>query len=248
MGSPSGPNGMPRQGQMMRSPHMPGQPHPNGNASSPGRFNRFGEPSPNLNIQPPYGYDHGQPSPISPMNGNQSYGPGPNSQRPYGAPHPGKMDQDPSARRMMRNRDISDPPMVSPAQHDQMNQRDGHRSAPPHQNGNIVAPPLPPINPRRKTNIMADYVRRPDDGVPMNGNRMPMSPVSADEGRGAHGAFAPSDDEGPSSYRQRLRKATSEANGMNSRARSLRNSPPQPMAPPPLPPSMTGNGMPGGMI
>lgn len=248
IGSPSGPNGMPRQGQMMRAPHLPGQPFPNSNAS-PGRFNRFGEPSPNLNIQPPYGYDHGQPSPISPMQGGQSpYGPGPNSQRPYGVQHPGKMDQDPSARRMMRPRDTSDPPMVSPAAQDPMGKRDGHRSAPTHQNGNVVAPPLPPINPRRKTNIMADYVRRPDDGIPMNGSRMPMSSVSGDEGRGTHGAFAPSDDEGPASYRQRLRKAASEANGMNSRARSLRNSPPHPMAPPPLPPSMTGNGLPGGMI
>ncbi|KAH7157743.1 hypothetical protein B0J13DRAFT_581781 [Dactylonectria estremocensis] len=250
MGSPSGPNGMPRQGQMMRSPHLPGPPYSNGNAS-PGRFNRLGEPSPNLNPPAPYGYDHGQPSPISPMNGGQPlYGPGPKSPRPYHAQQPqhsGKMDQDLSTWRVMRTRDASDPPMVSPAPHDLMAQRDGPRGAQGHQNGNIVAPPLPPINPRRKTNIMADYVRRSDDG-PSNGGRMAMGPGNGDESRGTWGQFAPSDDEGPATYRQRLRKATSEANGMNSRARSLRNSPPHPMAPPPLPSSMTGNGLPGGMI
>ncbi|KPM39608.1 hypothetical protein AK830_g6940 [Neonectria ditissima] len=252
MGSPSGPGpgGMPRQGPMaLRPQHMPNQPFPNGSAS-PGRFNRFGEPSPNMqaNMQPHhYGYEHGQPSPNSPMTGGPSpYGhPGPNSQRPFGG-HAGNMEQDPSARRMMRNRDVPDMQMSSSASHGAMGQRDGPRGGQAHQNG-MTAPPLPPINPRRKTNIMADYVSRPDEGT-LGVHRMPMSPVSADEGRGGHGAFGASDDEGPAAYRQRLRKAASEANGLNSRARSLRNSPPQPMVPPPMPPSVTGNGMPGGMI
>ncbi|KAK7422938.1 hypothetical protein QQZ08_009296 [Neonectria magnoliae] len=250
MGSPSGPgpNGMPRQGPMaLRPQHMPNQPYPNGSAS-PGRFNRFGEPSPNPNMQPNhYGYEHGQPSPISPMNGGPSpYGQaGPNSQRPFGG-HPGNMEQDPSARRMVRNRDMPDLQMPSSASHGAMGQRDGPRGGPAHQNG-MAAPPLPPINPRRKTNIMADYVARPDEST-LGVHRMPMSPVSADEGRGGHGAFGVGDDEGPAAYRQRLRKAASEANGLNSRARSLRNSPSQPMVPPPMPPNVTGNGMPGGMM
>ncbi|KAH6894453.1 hypothetical protein B0T10DRAFT_399448 [Thelonectria olida] len=240
-----GPNGVPRQGPMMRSPSHP---RPSGTAS-PVRLNRFGEPSPNLNR----GFDHGQPSPVSPMNGGPSpYGPP--SQRSF-PQHPGNMDFDHSAKRMMRPRDPSDPPLLSPNSQGPMGQRGGispsmHGTMSSNQNGNMngnmSAPPLPPINPRRKTNPMNDFARRSEDEAAMRG-RFPISPVSGDESRGGHGAFA-SDDEGPAQYRQRLRKATSEANGMNARARSLRNSPPHPSMPPPMPPSMSGNSMPGGMI
>ncbi|KAF4968476.1 hypothetical protein FZEAL_10391 [Fusarium zealandicum] len=249
MGSPIGANGMPRQGPMMRSqmmpgpdmrrsPHMPPQPHPGGNAS-PGRFNRSDN---SLHIQPAYGHDSGQPSPISPLSGAPSpYGPpGTGPRGPYGAPYPGGM---------MRNRDMSEPSIKSATS--QTGHRDGLRPAHPglnggaastpnlHSNMTMTAPPLPPINPRRKnTNpAMSDAT--------LGSHHHPMSPVSGDEHRGG---FRSDDDDGAGLYRQRLRKATSEANGMNARARSMRQSPPHPMAPPPLPPSMSSNTLPGGMI
>ncbi|KAF4465852.1 hypothetical protein FALBO_7296 [Fusarium albosuccineum] len=244
MGSPIGPNGMPRQGPMLRSPmmpgqdmrrspHMPPQPYPGGNAS-PGRFNR---PDNNLNIQPAHGYDAGQPSPISPLNGAPSpYGPpGTGPRGPYGGPYSGGM---------MRNRDMSEPSIMSPTS--QMGYRDGLRPGPgfnggaastPNLHGNMTAPPLPPINPRRKNTgaTLSDAT--------MNAHHLPKGPANGDEHRGG---FRSDDDDGLN--RQRLRKATSEANGMNVRARSMRHSPPQSMAPPPMPPSMSSNRLPGGMI
>lgn len=243
MGSPVGPNGMPRQGPMLRSPplpgqdmrrspHMPPQQYPSGNAS-PGRFNRHGD---NLNIQPVHGFDSGQPSPIS-LNGPQ---------RPFVGHQPGSMEQlDPSMRRTARNRDMSEPSMMPPTYG---NYRDGlPRPGPPGFNGpiastpnlrNMTAPPLPPINPRRKNTGLGDAT--------MSAHHLPMSPVSADEGRA--GPFMSDDDDGANRHSQRLRKATSEANGLNVRARSMRQSPPRPIAPPSLPPSMSSNVLPGGMI
>jgi hypothetical protein len=76
-------------------------------------------------------------------------GPGPSPQRPYEPPYPGGM---------MRNRDMSEPSIKSPTS--QMGYRDGLRPGPAGLNGgaistsnlhsNMTAPPLPPINPRRK--------------------------------------------------------------------------------------------------
>ncbi|KAJ4254425.1 hypothetical protein NW762_010023 [Fusarium torreyae] len=255
MGSPVGLNGKPRQGPMMRSPmmpgpdmrrspHMPPQPYPSN--ASPGRFNR---PENSLHIHPVHGHDSGQPSPISPLPAAPSphgasspygfpghgHGPGPQGiQRPYGPPYPGGM---------MRNRDMSEPSIKSPTS--QMGYRDGLRAGPAGLNGgaastpnlhsNMTAPPLPPINPRRKnTGTLGD--------APMNGHHLPMNPANGDEHRGG---FRSDDDEGAGMYRQRLRKATSEA---NVRARSMQQNPPPPMAPPPLPPSMSSNALPGGMI
>ncbi|KAM0440067.1 hypothetical protein ACHAPT_001170 [Fusarium lateritium] len=246
MTSPMGPNGMPRQGPMLRSPmipgqdmrrspHMPPQPYPGSNAS-PGRFNR---PDNNLHIQPGHGYDAGQPSPITPLSGAPSpYGPpGAGPQRLYGAPYSGGA---------MRTRDMSEPSIMSPTSH--MAPRDGLRPVPaglnggaastPNLHGNMSAPPVPPINPRRKNTGTTL-----SDGT--MGSHHPLSAAGGDEHRGG---FRSEDDEGAALYRQRLRKATSEANGMNVRARSMRQSPPQPMAPPPLPPSMSSNALPGGMI
>ncbi|KAF5670554.1 hypothetical protein FHETE_4461 [Fusarium heterosporum] len=253
LGSPVGPNGKPRQGPMMRAPMMPGQdmrrsPHMqpqqySGNVS-PGRFNR---PENSLHIQPVHGQNSGQPSPISPLNGNSPShggaspygfpGPGAGPQRPYGHAHPGGM---------VRNRDILEPSIKSPPS--QMGYRDGLRPGPaglnsgamstPNLHGNMTAPPLPPINPRRKNTGTAL------GDATMNAHHIPMnSGISNDQRSGLR-----SDNEDDAGlYHQRLRKATSEANGMNSRARSMHQAP-QPMAPPPLPPSMSSNAVPGGMI
>ncbi|KAJ4190260.1 hypothetical protein NW767_005888 [Fusarium falciforme] len=246
LASPMGPNGMPRQGPMLRSQMMPGQdmrrsPHvpPQsfavGNAS-PGRFNR---PDNNLHIQPGHGYDAGQPSPITPLSGAPSpYGPpGAGPRGPYGGPYPGGV---------MRNRDMSEPSIMSPTS--QMGPRDALRPGPgglnggaastPNLHGNMTAPPLPPINPRRKNTGTTL-----GDGT--MGSHHPLSAAGGDEHRAG---FRSEDDDSAGLYRQRLRKATSEANGMNVRARSMRQSPPHPMAPPPLPPSMSSNVLPGGMI
>lgn len=245
LGSPVGVNGKPRQGPMMRapmapgqemrrSPHMPPQqPYP-GNAS-PGRFNR---PENSLHIHPAHGYDLGQPSPISPLNGTPSpngfpsHGPG--SQRPYGPgpPMPGGM---------MRNRDMSEPSMKPFGS--QMGPRPGLAAlsggavSTPNLHSNMTAPPLPPINPRRKNTGAAL------GDATMNTHHRPMSPGNPMEQRGFRGE----DDEGPGQHRQRLRKATSEAN-VNARARSMLQNPPPPMAPPPMPPSTSSNALPGGMI
>ncbi|KAH7235668.1 hypothetical protein BKA59DRAFT_280184 [Fusarium tricinctum] len=250
MGSPAGPNGKPRQGPLMRAPMMPGQdmrrsPHMQpqqypGNVS-PGRFNR---PDNSLHIQPVHGHNSGQPSPISPLNGAPSphggsspYGfPGP--QRPYGPPHPGGM---------MRNRDMSETSIKSLPP--QMGYRDGLRPGPvglnsgavstPDLHGSMTAPPLPPINPRRKNTGTAL------GDATMNAHHLPPGSGIANDSRGAHRS---DDEDSAGLYRQRLRKATSEANGMNARARSMHQTPPPPMAPPPLPPSMSSNAVPGGMI
>jgi hypothetical protein len=246
LASPMGPNGMPRQGPMLRSqmmsgqdmrrsPHMPPQSFAAGNAS-PGRFNR---PDNNLHIQPGHGYDAGQPSPITPLSGAPSpYGPpGAGPRGPYGGPYPGGV---------MRNRDMSEPSIMSPTS--QMAPRDALRPGPgglnggavstPNLHGNMTAPPLPPINPRRKNTGTTL-----GDGT--MGSHHPLSAAGGDEHRAG---FRSEDDDSAGLYRQRLRKATSEANGMNVRARSMRQSPPHPMAPPPLPPSMSSNVLPGGMI
>ncbi|KAF9771697.1 hypothetical protein IL306_010669, partial [Fusarium sp. DS 682] len=246
MGSPVGNNGKPRQGPMMRAPMMPGQDmrrsprmppqHYAGNASRPDN---------SLHIHPVYGHDSGHPSPISPLNGAPSPhgGPSPHGfpgpQRPYGSPYPGGM---------MRNRDMPEPSINQPMS--PMGHRDGLGPGPgpglnggavstPNLHSNSTAPPLPPINPRRK-NTGATLA----EGT-MSANRRPMSPSMANDQR----VGFPSDDEdGPGMNRQRLRKATSEANGMNARARSMHQAPPPPMAAPPLPPSMSSNAVPGGYI
>jgi hypothetical protein len=246
LGSPVGVNGKPRQGPMMRAPMMPGQemrrsPHmppqqPYPGTASPGRFNR---PENSLHIHPAHGYDLGQPSPISPLNGapspNGFPGHGPGSQRPYGPgpPVPGGM---------MRNRDMSEPSIKSSG-----SPMGYHRPGPaplnggtvstPNLHGNVTAPPLPPINPRRKNTGVAL------GDATMNAHHRPMSPGTPIEQRGFRGE----DDEGAGLYRQRLRKATSEAN-VNARARSMLQNPPPPMAPPPMPPSTSSNALPGGMI
>ncbi|CAM1502406.1 Fc.00g043900.m01.CDS01 [Cosmosporella sp. VM-42] len=267
MGHPYGPNGMPRQNPMMRSPGMPGpdmkrSPHmpPQPYLGSPGRFNRS-ESAQNLTVAPFAAYEPGQPSPMSLKNGAPSpYGPGGmSSTRSQGQPHPNNMDPHHPSNRMMRTRDISEPsfsqaPAVQSDGSQGLRTRSGSiigaAASTPNLHGNMSAPPVPPINPRRKNNMLGGFMRRSEDEMSLSSSHLPMSPVSADDG---HGAFTSDDDERAGRFRQKLRKATSEAQGLNSRARSMRNSPPQPMNRPPLPPNMVNNntmpgGYPGGMI
>ncbi|KAH7020908.1 uncharacterized protein B0I36DRAFT_434854 [Microdochium trichocladiopsis] len=130
---------------MRRSPMMSPQPHP----GSPART-----PQPNYagpgGLQPPNGraYDAGQPSPISPMPSPFLSGApkSPNGlparpSEPQGYPE-GKMQR-------VRPRGPSEAAMMQPASHDL---RDRNRTGGPRMNGNSPshAPPLPPINPRRR--------------------------------------------------------------------------------------------------
>lgn len=254
MGLPHGPNGMPRQGPMMRapgvpgqdmkrSPHMPPQPYQSGNIS-PNRFKRS-ESAQNLSAQPYGNYDQGQPHPVSPINGAPS---------PYGAPsprpHAGNLDPHHPANRLMRTRDFSEPAFASPPSQPAMGSRSRSGSliqaaaSTPNLHGNLSAPPVPPINPRRKNNILGGFMRRSEDEMSMSSPHLPMSSARNDNG---HPSRSPSEDDNGRSH-QSLRKATSEAHGLNVRARSMRNSPPQPLTRPPLPPTMSGSGLPGGMI
>ena len=264
MGLPHGPNGMPRQGPMLRSPgmpdmkrspHMPPQPYQTGNVS-PGRFKRS-ESAQNLTVQAYGGYEPGQPSPISPLNGAPSpYGlPNGPSPRPQGPPHSGSLDPNHPANRMMRTRDFSEPSFASPPPQQSLGSRSRSGSllqaaaSTPNLHANMTAPPVPPINPRRKNNMMGGLMRRSEDEMTMSSPHLPMSPARNDDG---HLPSTSDDDNGSNGrFHQKLRKATSEAHSMNVRARSMRNSPPQPLNRPPLPPPMAGqpgHALPGGMI
>ncbi|KFH45442.1 hypothetical protein ACRE_037650 [Hapsidospora chrysogenum ATCC 11550] len=103
-------------------------------------------------------------------------------------------------------------------------------------------PPLPPINPRRK-GIGSPLPR--DDQPVSAGPRIPANP----DMRGGRGPLLMSEEEnGVAQYRQRLRKVTSENNGLSSRGRPERTSPPY-GSPRPHPQSTApGGNLPGGMI
>ncbi|KAF7547946.1 hypothetical protein G7046_g8852 [Stylonectria norvegica] len=268
------PNGMPRQGPMLRSPgpppdmkrspHMPPQAYNSGN-ESPGRFNRRPSDPPHSLPMQPYagGYESGQPSPMS-LNGAPSpYGPpGMSAQRPRGPPQPRPVEShDAAMRRMMQRREMSEPGYGQTTSQLPTAQMDGPQGSRPrtgslitaaastpnlHSSSPMSVPPVPPINPRRK-NMLGGFMRRSEDETTMSSPHLPMSPVGSDGGKGM---LPTSDDDSNSrgGFRQKLRKATSEAQGLNSRARSMRHSPPQPLSRPPLPPSMSSGAMPGGMI
>ncbi|EFQ34368.1 hypothetical protein CGRA01v4_13822 [Colletotrichum graminicola] len=229
-----------------RSPIMPPQPYPKPLDRSA---------SGNLAIQSRRrGPESGQPSPISPMApipspsipASQSTPSLVPSRRPSAPPMPspnseahGNNRLDETMKRVVRKQDISEPtfvsstsrvPTVSLPETSDSRSRSGSRarsgsilgaaSSTPNLHATMVAhanaPPLPPINPKRR-NMMS---RRGEDGDASS----PLSPPPGASGE--NGAFFLGDeDEGSSQHR--LRKATSEANGMNMRARLPRvNSPP----------------------
>lgn len=155
---------------------------------------------------------------------------------------------DSSSRKPVRKMDISEPVLVSTTSHVPTVQLDGHEYGRP-RNGSMLssaastpnlhaaaalvgAPPLPPINPRRKNTPVGRG--RGDEEASIVSPRMP-------------GGFDFSDDENSlEQHRQRLRRATSESNNLNGRAR---NSPPRLHNRPPLPHSnMPSGNMPGGLI
>ncbi|OTA99744.1 hypothetical protein M426DRAFT_76185 [Hypoxylon sp. CI-4A] len=137
-----------------RSPIMPPQPYP---GSAQDKQSRFASNN-NLHVQTSRGYDSNQASPISPMRSPFSRDPStpvtlPSSPHPSASPNrandnaaPGVND---SMRRKIKTKDISDPtfimstsrvPTVALPEAPQSRSRSNSRSA----------PPLPPINPRRR--------------------------------------------------------------------------------------------------
>jgi hypothetical protein len=119
--------------------------------------------------------------------------------------------------------------------------RVGAAASTPNLHGSPSAPPLPPINPRRKT-----LTRYSDDEASGSPPPMPMSP---DKPNGHRGPMRMSDDEDASShYRQRLRQAAISPTGLSDRGRPRRASPPYDPARPPYVQNNVSGGLPGGMI
>ncbi|KND90615.1 hypothetical protein TOPH_04674 [Tolypocladium ophioglossoides CBS 100239] len=157
---------------------------------------------------------------------------------------------DPSSRRMGRKRDVSDQTFGSPVLQGPSSPHDGQpysRSrngsllgaavSTPNLHSTMVAPPLPPINPRRK-NGHGGFVHRGEEGTPVGSHRMPPG-VSED----VYGGTVSDDEGGLDMYRQGVRRMTSDAHGR------MRHSPPRGTVRPPLPHANMSNGnLPGGMI
>lgn len=158
-----------------RSPIMPPQGYPGG---QPARANQgyFG-PNGNLNVHPSHGYDSNQPSPISPIpspfanSAPATPGGLPSPQRPPLAPTP-HVNSDGSEvpglneamKRPVKKRDISEPTFVMstsrvptvelPPEAATNRSRSNSRSPSNSKADSYAAPPLPPINPRRRQDTL----------------------------------------------------------------------------------------------
>lgn len=120
----------------------------------------------------------------------------------------------------------------------------GAAASTPNLRNGASAPPLPPINPLRKTGRPGQQ-RHSDDE--QRGSQQPsMSPIKS---RGAREApVSPDDDVGPEAYRQRRRMISSDVNGVHGRVRGMRTSPPHPPSRPAPAPGHMMSEMQGGMI
>ncbi|KAH7311636.1 hypothetical protein B0I35DRAFT_68069 [Stachybotrys elegans] len=210
----SGGNG--RDGNTMRSPGLPGTdirrspimpPHPypgkDGPPRSPyGRTDTRG----GLHVQPSgRPYDSGAPSPVSP-HGGRMY-------PPNGAPPMGPYSP--------RGREMSEGSVSSLPDGGLMSDLDNPRlrlgglagptSSTPNLHANGSAPPLPPINPRRR-NGRTPFGSAGDDGSV-------ASHSSDSRDRSPAPLYMSEDDGGLGSWRQRLRKVTSEVNVAAPRSR-----------------------------
>ncbi|KAK2017390.1 hypothetical protein LZ32DRAFT_24834 [Colletotrichum eremochloae] len=193
--------------------------------------------------------------------------PSPKSEAPAG----NRLDD--SMRRVVKKKDISEPtfvsstsrvPTVALPETSESRSRSGSRarsgsilgaaSSTPNLHATLVAhanaPPLPPINPKRRNMIGAMMGRRGEDDGANSSPLLPPPRISGEHADDSHSAFSVSDDEdGTGSSRRRLRKANSEANSMNVRARLARgNSPPDMPSPTAKTGGINNGSMPGGMI
>ncbi|TQN66987.1 hypothetical protein CSHISOI_08459 [Colletotrichum shisoi] len=204
------------------------------------------------------------------------------SRRPSAPPVPSPNYENPAASRLdepmkrtVRKRDISEPtfvsstsrvPTVALPETSESRSRSGLRSRSGSMLGGAAstpnlhaimqahanAPPVPPINPKRRNMIGSMMGRRGEDDSGASSPHPTFSPppVLGERGGDSHSAFSVSDEEdGSGSQRRRLRKTISEANGMNMRARLARgNSPPNMPAPTAMTGGLNNGSMPGGMI
>lgn len=194
------------------------------------------------------------------------------SQPPAPGPEVGKGTArlDESMKRVVRKQDISEPTFVSstsrvptvnlPEEETRSRSGSGSRSrsgsllrggqltaSSPNlrsaQQNQTDAPPVPPINPRRR-NVLGNLKGGKDEddssvGMP----QMPFASEGIEENRNS--AFSVSDEE-DTRERRKLRKATSEANvGSRARSGTQRQSPPYYSG---AAPAVKDNGMPGGLI
>ncbi|PNY25336.1 Uncharacterized protein TCAP_04726 [Tolypocladium capitatum] len=155
---------------------------------------------------------------------------------------------DPSSTRMGRKRDVSDPNFGSPVLQGSNSPRDGYARSrngsllgaavsTPNLHAAVTAPPLPPINPRRK-NGHAGSVRQSEEGTSMGPPRMP--PGVYDD---VYGGTMSDDEGGLDKYRHGERRVAPDAHGR------MRRSPPRGTVRPPIPhANMSKGNLPGGMI
>lgn len=199
------------------SPHMPPQGYAGGSSA---RAQQHG-----LRVRPVQDSELGNPSPISPMPGSFIPQSGlPSSPRAFKTPNPG-LNSDGSEvpglndnmKRTVKKREISEPtfvmstsrvptvplPAEASANRDQRNSRSRSNSR-----SDTFAPPLPPINPRRRQDgsktrtIFGSLVGRKSDEVNANASAPQLSTGTAD------------DDVADKPVTRQLRKMASEAQGM----------------------------------
>jgi hypothetical protein len=113
----------------------------------------------------------------------------------------------------------------------------------PNMHSPTTAPPVPPINPRRRTRHGTLTLEAPDEPLP--NSQRPMSPY--DRAKSPGPLYMSEEDGGPVDYRRRLRKVTSEASIRNGRLPNINTSPPRrpPMPPMPMSAGPSHNGYPG---
>ncbi|KAI1076856.1 hypothetical protein F5B20DRAFT_304701 [Whalleya microplaca] len=241
-----------------RSPIMPPQPYPGGKMNQ----SNFAANN-NLQVQPPRSREAGQASPVSPLTSSPGL---PASPRPGGSPNHGYDNgganvptiNDP-VRRKVKTTDISEPTFVMstsrvptvalPPEAAQNRSRSNSRSA----------PPVPPINPRRRTDsrtrtVFESMGRRK---ASLEGEASASTPNLAagsstggsDRTEDLRSTFSASDDEDEAKHgRRRLRKVAPEIANIHSKIRG-NNSPANTGSPASrIMPKRPGAGLPGGMI
>ncbi|KAI1373111.1 hypothetical protein F4677DRAFT_430282 [Hypoxylon crocopeplum] len=237
-----------------RSPIMPPQPYPGSTQNKQSNFASNG----NLHLQTSRDYESGQPSPISPIpSPYAAHGPStpatlPSSPRPVPSPNHGPdsvaSNINDSMRRKIRTKDISDPTFVmSTSRVPTVALPDAPRNR--SRSNSRTAPPLPPINPRRRqdfssTRAVFDNLSR-RNGDSFDGEASASMP-NLTRGKSTDR------DEDPRPDRRRIRPMASDGLGLNSRMPS--NAPPINVGPPASRQVVTqgakrpGMGLPGGMI
>ncbi|KAI1764498.1 hypothetical protein GGR53DRAFT_520330 [Hypoxylon sp. FL1150] len=235
-----------------RSPIMPPQPYPGSSHSRQLNLAPHG----NLHAQTTRGPESSQPSPISPIHSPYAVnGPStpvntlPSSPRPTASPNHGSDNlsgTNDTIRRKIKPKDISDPTFVtSTSRVPTVALPDAPRNR--SRSNSRSAPPLPPINPRRRQDFSSTRAvfesRRNGEGI--------EGEASASMPNLSYGKSTNKDDD-PRPERRRLRPMASEALGLNSRMPN--NTPPISVGPPASRQVVTqgvkrpGVGLPGGMI